>query len=80
MQENNSNTFKNIKQLIEEGNITQLRDDLNLLLPTEVFELIEECEDDDQKKIFSLLNIQLAVDTFKYLEHDVQSFFLESLS
>jgi len=80
MLENNTNIFQNIKQLIDDGNIAQLRDELNLLIPTEVFALIEECEDDDQKKIFSLLNIQLAVDTFKYLEHDVQNFFLESLS
>jgi magnesium transporter len=73
-------TVQKILSLIEDGNISQLREELNLLLPTEVFDLIQECEVDDQKKIFSLLDISLAADTFKYLEHDVQNFFLESLS
>ena len=50
MLENNTNIFQNIKQLIDDGNIAKLRDDVNLLIPTEVFALIEECEDDDQKK------------------------------
>ena len=75
-----ASTYQQIKQLIDDGNIVQLREALNLLLANEVFELLEALDEEDGKKIFSLLEIQLAAGTFKYLEHDVQNFFLQSLS
>ena len=72
--------FQHIESLFAEGNIPQLREELNNLLPNEVFELLESVDEENQKKLFSLLSIHLASETFKFLEHDQQNFLLQSLS
>lgn len=72
--------YNSIFLLLEQGNIPELKAQLNSFDANEVAVFLEETEEQlDQKNIFGLLDLKLAAETFKFLEHDQQNFLLHSL-
>jgi magnesium transporter len=74
------NKYDSILLLLEQGNIPELKIQLNSFDANEIAVFLEETEEPlDQKNIFGLLELKLAAETFKFLEHDQQNFLLHSL-
>lgn len=74
------NTTQRMLEYLESGKIAELKEELNALQASEISGILEELPDElDQKNLFSLLDIKLAAETFKFFEHDLQNFLLHSL-
>lgn len=75
-----ASTYSQICLLLEQGNIAELKVQVNLLQANEIASILEEMEDPmDQKNVFGFLDLKLAAETFKFLEHEQQNYLLHSL-
>jgi magnesium transporter len=68
------------QRLIENKDWKTLKQELQLLEPLQVAEILEDTEKPDEVVLFRLLPRQLAKDTFQILEHDKQQDIIEGLA
>jgi len=69
-----------IQEMIETGNLKDLRHALEVWTPPELADLLEELPAEDRVVVFRLLPRELATETFEYLESDVQQQLIEDLA
>lgn len=68
-----------IKSLIEERKLSELKDVLSDWTPTDIGELLAELPENEQAIIFRLLPHDLAADTFEYLDFETQMELLKAM-
>ena len=68
-----------IKNLIEEGRTEELRSELNDMLLSDIIELIHDLPDEEKIKVFDLLELPLALKTFKLVEPTDQKELIRNL-
>ena len=68
-----------IRALIDERNLSTLKEVLSDWTPADIAELMSELPEHEQVLIFRLLPNELAADTFEYLEFDMQDHLLKAM-
>src|SRR4030042_5795411 len=68
-----------IKSLIDERQLSTLKEILSDWTPTDIAELLGELNDNEQVIIFRLLPPDLATDTFEYMDFDLQMALLKAM-
>ncbi|MBA2422072.1 MAG: magnesium transporter [Chitinophagales bacterium] len=68
-----------IRNLLEDGRKEELREGLNKMVLTDIIELLQELPEDDNARVFDLLELPLALKAFKLLEPSVQKELLWSM-
>jgi len=68
-----------ITALIEERNLSTLKEILSEWSPADIAELMSDLPDNEQVIVFRLLNPDLATDTFEYLDFDSQIALLKAM-
>jgi magnesium transporter len=73
-------TTVNFRELIQEKQWKILRDEVIVLDPIQIAEIVEELTEEEDIILFRLLPRELAKDTFQYLTHDKQEEIIEGLA
>jgi magnesium transporter len=68
-----------IRSLIEERKLGELKEALSDWTPSDISELLTEVSENDQAIIFRLLSRDLAADTFEYLDIDTQLHLIKAM-
>jgi len=70
----------NFQELVQEKQWKTIRDEIVVLDPLQIAEIIEELSDDEDLIVFRLLPRELAKSTFQHLSHDKQEEIIEGLA